>query len=195
MSQLQQNASGTSSPVITGRRVLLVLVGAGVLVAGFAAIAKLVSPREGVLETTVMFMNGKALRVGAPVRVSGIDVGTVREIRIRSESPDHPVAVQMEMRTPYELRIPRGAAIGLATSGLFGETFVDFNIRGATGPPIKNGDVLVSDFDPSEQEKQQERAFQELLNRMKPIQESLQKAADCPCPLKAAKPATTSKDK
>jgi len=173
-----------------GEKALLIVFGTALLVAGFVAFAKLSSHQQR-LNITVMFTNGDALRVGAPVRVSGIHVGTVRRIRIRSESRDHPVEVQMELRTPYELRIPRGAYIGLATAGVLGETFVDFDVRRATGPPIQNGDVLVIDFEPSDEFK----PVEQLVERLKPMQESLKKAVDCPCPLKLEKPAGGSSTK
>jgi len=54
-----------------------------------------------------------------------------------------PGAVEMELRTPYELKIPSDSVASTATVA-FGGTYLEIDISGASGPPIQNGGWLAS---------------------------------------------------
>ena len=83
-----------------------------------------------------------ALRVGAPVRLAGVDLGTVRSIRVRPELKETPVEVAMVLNVSDELRVPSDATVLLETAGVLGRTYIDIDARSASGPPIRANGVL-----------------------------------------------------
>jgi len=88
------------------------------------------------------FDNASGLRVGAPVRLEGVDLGNVTRITVVPDRPLSPVEVTMKVTTKYRGSLHKDSVATLATAGVLGETFVDVNSRGATGPEVQNGDVL-----------------------------------------------------
>jgi ABC-type transporter Mla subunit MlaD len=98
-------------------------------------------PRHG-SEVKAYFQNAQGLRAGAPVRLAGVDIGSVKSIRVRPELREHPAEVIMTLRTSYELRIPNDSVVALAQAGVLGETFPDIDIRNASGPPLQDGGEL-----------------------------------------------------
>ncbi len=94
------------------------------------------------IDLTVYFQNANGLRAGAPVRLAGVDVGTVTSVRARPEMQAAPAEVMLQLRTPYELRIPNDSTVSLATAGVLGEPFAEINVTGTSGPPVKNGGIL-----------------------------------------------------
>ncbi|MGA7294430.1 MAG: MlaD family protein [Terriglobales bacterium] len=94
------------------------------------------------IELKVYFQNAHGLRAGAPVRLAGVDVGTIRSVRARPEMQAAPAEVTMRLRTPYELNIPNDSTVSLDTAGVLGETYAEINILGTSGAPVKNGGVL-----------------------------------------------------
>ena len=88
------------------------------------------------------FENGMGLRVGARVRLAGVDVGSVKSVRARPELKEAPVEVVMALNPPHELNLPKDSIAQLETLGVLGETFVDIDARRASGPPIGANDVL-----------------------------------------------------
>jgi phospholipid/cholesterol/gamma-HCH transport system substrate-binding protein len=71
------------------------------------------------------FDNAEGLRVGAPVRLAGVDIGNVTDIRIVPDRPDSPVQVTMRVNTRYQRALLSTSVATLSTSGVLGETFVD----------------------------------------------------------------------
>lgn len=88
------------------------------------------------------FENASGLRVGAPVRLEGVDIGNVAGITIAPGRPLSPVEVSMKVTTRYRGGLRKDSVAGLATAGVLGETFVDISNKEAKGPDAQNGDVL-----------------------------------------------------
>jgi len=118
------------------------LVAAVTVVLAFAVL--FVYPRLSIhrIDLRVYFQNANGLRAGAPVRLAGVEVGTVTSVRARPEMQAAPAEVTLRLRTPYELRIPNDSTVSLSTAGVLGETFAEINVAGASGAPVKTGDVL-----------------------------------------------------
>lgn len=96
------------------------------------------------LELKANFHNAQGLRQGAPVRVAGVDVGSVSSVRVRPELRENAAEVVMDVHTPYELKIPRDSVATLQTAGVLGPTFIEIDVAGASGEPANNGTVLKS---------------------------------------------------
>jgi phospholipid/cholesterol/gamma-HCH transport system substrate-binding protein len=90
------------------------------------------------------FDNAGGLREGAPVRLQGVDIGTVTGIRIVPDADKRltPVEVTMKVRTAYRNNLRSDSMTALATAGVLGETYIDINSALARGPEAKSGDVL-----------------------------------------------------
>ena len=90
------------------------------------------------------FDNAEGLRVGAPVRLSGVDIGNVAKILIVRDKDKQftPVQVVMKVGTKYDFNLHRDSVTSLETAGVLGETFMDIDSSQAIGPPAQDGDTL-----------------------------------------------------
>jgi len=88
--------------------------------------------------------NAGNLRVGAPVRLAGVDIGNVTGIHIVRDKPTTPVEITMKVNTVYSFNLRKDSVTMLATAGILGETFVDVDSTNAKGPEAQNGDTLAS---------------------------------------------------
>jgi phospholipid/cholesterol/gamma-HCH transport system substrate-binding protein len=87
------------------------------------------------------FDNAGGLRVGAPVRLHGVDIGNVTGIRIDANRKQTPVEITMKVNTKYD-DLRKDSTAALSTAGVLGETFVDIDSSHATGTMAQNGDTL-----------------------------------------------------
>src|SRR5450432_1317973 len=90
------------------------------------------------------FDDANGLRVGAPVRLSGVDIGNVKSIRVISNNPLTPVEVTMKVMTRYDFDLRKDSKTLLSTAGILGETYINIDSSGAKLPPVHDGDVLPS---------------------------------------------------
>jgi phospholipid/cholesterol/gamma-HCH transport system substrate-binding protein len=96
------------------------------------------------------FDNASGLRVGAPVRLSGVDIGNVVAMRIVQDKDKQltPVEVVMKVSTKYSFNLRRDSVTALDTAGVLGETYLDIDSSQAIGPPAQNGDTLPTHIHP-----------------------------------------------
>jgi len=90
--------------------------------------------------------NASGLRVGAPVRLSGVDIGNVTNIRVVNDPSRQltPVEVTMKVNTKYRFNLRKDSVTLLSTAGVLGETYIDIDSSQATGPQVQDGDALRS---------------------------------------------------
>ena len=93
------------------------------------------------------FDNAEGLRVGAPVRLEGVDIGNVIAIRVVKRQLT-PVEVVMKISTRYREQIHKDSKALLTTAGVLGETFVDISSKTAKGLPAENNDELQTESRP-----------------------------------------------
>lgn len=88
------------------------------------------------------FDNAAGLRLGAPVRLHGVDIGNVTAIRVIPDNPATPVEVDMRVSMRYGFDLRKDSATMLNTAGVLGETYVDIDSSQAKEGPVKDGDTL-----------------------------------------------------
>jgi phospholipid/cholesterol/gamma-HCH transport system substrate-binding protein len=120
------------------------------------------------------FDNAEGLRVGAPVRLSGVDIGNVTRIAIISSRDKQltPVEVTVKISTKYHDSLRRDSVTSLETAGVLGETYLDIDSSQAVGAPLQDGDTLPTQVHPDF--NQVVRASQSTLQNM----DALLKRAD-----------------
>jgi phospholipid/cholesterol/gamma-HCH transport system substrate-binding protein len=91
--------------------------------------------------------NAGGVRVGAPVRLEGVDIGNVTGIRVVRDPQRKlaPVEITMKITTKYEDTMRSDCRASLNTAGVLGEVFVDVDCRAAKGGPLVNGAELQTD--------------------------------------------------
>jgi len=138
----------------------------------------LMSGTRGLFSKRIMlqsyFDNASGLREGAPVRLSGVDVGNVIHIRIvpDKDKQQTPVEVIMKVSTRYGFNMRRDSVTSLETAGVLGETYLDIDSSQAVGPTVQDGDTLATQVHPDF--NQVVRASQSTLENM----DALLKRAD-----------------
>lgn len=153
-------------------------VGITVIVASvtLAVLLLLMSGTAGIFTQRITvksyFDNAEGLRVGAPVRLSGVDIGNVTKMSIVQGKPLTPVEVTMKISTKYGFGLHRDSVTSLETAGVLGETYLDIDSSQAVGPLLQDGDTLPTQVHPDF--NQVVRASQSTLQNM----DALLKRAD-----------------
>ncbi len=125
-------------------------VGITVIVASItlAVLIFLMSNTGGIFTEKIIlksyFDDANGLRQGAPVRLSGVDIGNVSAIRVVPDKPLTPVEVTMKVGTKYDFDLRKDSTTLLSTAGVLGETYINIDSSRAKGPPVQSGDVLPS---------------------------------------------------
>jgi phospholipid/cholesterol/gamma-HCH transport system substrate-binding protein len=110
------------------------------------------------------FDNSGGLRIGAPVRLQGVDIGNVTSILLVADKPLTPVEVLMKVSTKYSFNLRKDSVTSLATAGVLGETYIDIASTFAKGPVAVDGDTLATRDTPDIQDVV--RASQSTLQNM-----------------------------
>ena len=92
------------------------------------------------------FDNANGLRIGAPVRLSGVDIGNVTGMQVVNDPGKQltPVEVTMKVNTKYMFNLRKDSLTLLSTAGVLGETYIDIDSSQARLAQVQNGDVLPS---------------------------------------------------
>lgn len=126
-----------SSELRVGIFVTVALVTCGVLV---FLIGGRGSFFAGGVEYEVRFESVDGLRTGSPVRIAGIDVGTVE--RVSFGRGDGQVRVYLEVREDASEFIREGSTASVGSKGLLGDQLIDITI--GEGEPLDEGSVIPS---------------------------------------------------
>jgi phospholipid/cholesterol/gamma-HCH transport system substrate-binding protein len=96
------------------------------------------------IQLKAYFDDAGGLRQGAPVRLSGVDVGNVSSLQIVSDPTRKltPVEVVMKVSSKYRNSMRKDSIASLETAGVLGETYINIDSSQATGPVVHNEDTL-----------------------------------------------------
>jgi phospholipid/cholesterol/gamma-HCH transport system substrate-binding protein len=98
------------------------------------------------------FSNAEGLKVGAPVRLQGVDIGNVNAIRVVPNRRDLPVQAALRVNMKYKFLVQKDTKATIATAGVLGESFIDLDSHQATKPQVADGDELPSTDTPGIQD-------------------------------------------
>jgi phospholipid/cholesterol/gamma-HCH transport system substrate-binding protein len=96
----------------------------------------------GKITVRSFFENSAGLKVGAPVNLEGVTIGTVKSVVIVPERKLTPVEVTMRIGKKFAPALHTDSKTSLETIGVLGDTVVDINSKFATGGPIQDNSEL-----------------------------------------------------
>lgn len=104
------------------------------------------------------------LREGAVVRLAGIDVGEVRNIRFSEDLGVKKVPVELSIKASYQDRIREDSIARIETLGLVGDRYVAISVGSLDEPPLEDGaQIDVAESVPLvEYQKQANRVLEDL---------------------------------
>jgi len=100
------------------------------------------TPPYHLLHLKTYLTNAQGLQAGAEVRIAGVVVGKVTDVRVRTDLPENPAEVSLLLQTSYDLRLPADSVVLLETAGILGGVFLEISIKGANGPPVGDNATL-----------------------------------------------------
>lgn len=123
------------------------------------------------LKLIFSFANG--VEASAPVRLAGVKVGEVKDIKVVSDPATSKTQVEILIWLEGDVRVERDAKVYINTLGLLGEKYIEL-IPGTYGSAkLKDGDVLTGQ-DPVSMEKLTVLGY-EILDKLNGTVESLNK--------------------
>lgn len=120
---------------------VFVLAGSALLIVGLYMLGAKQDLFQRTVGVSTTFQHAGGLRPGNNVRYAGINVGTVKDVRIINDSS---VLVTMAIREKEALFIRDNAVASLGSDGLMGNKLVNIGPGGGEGNPITDGAELAS---------------------------------------------------
>jgi phospholipid/cholesterol/gamma-HCH transport system substrate-binding protein len=106
-----------------------------IVIAAAVAVGAAGNEKDGAYLLRVVFDNGSGLRTGMDVRVSGIEVGSVRQVSLDQSRPTMPRAVAViEISDRTAARFRRDGRCSIRSATLLGDRFVDCKLTEPRGP-------------------------------------------------------------
>lgn len=122
----------------------LVLVGLAVSIVVGAGLLRDGGVLEARTTIRVAFADVAGLRAGAPVRLAGLDIGTVASIDVATDRATHVVTLNLIDRPEYRNWIRRDSRFQITSGNLLGDKHVAISF-GESGPPLERGELVVGE--------------------------------------------------
>lgn len=129
---------------LTGAKLgIFIFIGSTLLVIGIFLLGNKESLFRPTFTVKAYFKNIEGLRNGAPVRLGGIDVGSVKNIEIVKDTTGK-VEVSMRLQNEIQRFIRKDTRASIETEGLVGNKVVILEIGSTTADPVSEGGVIQS---------------------------------------------------
>lgn len=122
---------------------IFIFIGSTLLVIGIFMLGNKEALFKPTFTVKAYFRNIEGLRNGAPVRLSGIDVGAVQDIKVVGDSVS---LIEVKMRLLDDIRhfITVNTQSEIQTEGLVGNKFVALKVGETGAEPIKDGGTILA---------------------------------------------------
>lgn len=121
---------------------IFLLIGIGVM--AFAVLT--LGSRGGLFESKAVlwarFPDISGLVAGAPVRLAGLDVGTVKKVSFGDDLKQREARVELSIQEQYLPRIRRDSYANIDSKGLLGDKLINISIGSPDQPPLRDGDEI-----------------------------------------------------
>ncbi|GAB4288536.1 MAG: MlaD family protein [Ignavibacteriaceae bacterium] len=122
---------------------VFIFIGSVLLVVGIFMLGNKQALFSSTFNVNAYFTNIEGLRNGAPVRLSGIDVGSVSNIEIVDDTSGR-VKVEMRLLTEIERFIRTDTKASIQTEGLVGNKVVVLEIGSSLADPVGEGGTIMA---------------------------------------------------
>lgn len=95
------------------------------------------------------------LKAGAPVKLAGIKIGSVKAVKYEGGKYDEELGRPVYVRATAQVDaskldlIHQDAKFGIQPEGMLGEPYIEISSPDSSAPPVKDGDILRGDDPPS----------------------------------------------
>lgn len=122
---------------------IFIFLGSALLVIGIFMLGNKEALFKSTFNVKAYFHNIEGLRTGAPVRLSGIDVGAVDEIKVVGDTISS-IEVSMRLLTDIKRFIKKDTQAEIQTEGLVGNKFVSLKIGTSSADEVEEGGTILA---------------------------------------------------
>ena len=125
----------------TVRLGIFIFLGTVILVIGVFLLGNKESMFKSTFTVKTYFNNVEGLRTGAPVRLSGIDVGSIKDIQIVGDTSGK---VEVTLRLVHEIQqfVRTDTKASIETEGLVGNKILILHIGSSSAAQVQEGDLF-----------------------------------------------------
>jgi len=122
---------------------LLVVTSIVLLAIGISLISGQVGFFSKTMEIRTLVPDAGGLKSGAPVRLAGVDVGTVHSVEISGRpDPSQAIEITMSFNRKYQSSLRTDSEAFLAAEGLLGERYINISKGSAGAPEVQPGATI-----------------------------------------------------
>lgn len=107
----------------------------------------LVTGRRGLFTKTAVIRtyvdDSASLKVGAPVRLNGIEAGNVKSVGLSGQGGSRTIEIALEVRREFLPRIPEDSQSSISPEGVFGDKYINIT-RGQSPNAVREGGEIRS---------------------------------------------------
>ncbi len=122
---------------------IFIFIGSTLLVIAIFMLGNKEALFKSTFNVKTYFHNIEGLRTGAPVRLSGIDVGAVDDIKVVGDTISS-IEVSMRLLTDIKRFIRKDTQAEIQTEGLVGNKFISLKIGEAAGEEVEEGGSILA---------------------------------------------------